>query len=45
MWGRAAITALARLDGWPVAVVASDPVFLEDPGKQKRQKKSKDLSS
>lgn len=28
MWGRAAITALARLDGWPVAVVASDPSFL-----------------
>ncbi len=28
MWGRAAITALARLDGWPVAVVASDPSYL-----------------
>lgn len=28
MWGRAAITALARLDGWPVAVLASDPSFL-----------------
>jgi propionyl-CoA carboxylase beta chain len=27
-WGRAAITAFARLDGWPVAVVASDPSFL-----------------
>lgn len=27
-WGRAAITALARLDGWPVAVVASDPSYL-----------------
>ncbi|MEO1048178.1 MAG: carboxyl transferase domain-containing protein [Pseudomonadota bacterium] len=27
-WGRAAITALARLNGWPVAVVASDPSFL-----------------
>lgn len=27
-WGRAAITALARLDGWPVAVIASDPSFL-----------------
>ncbi len=24
-WGRAVITALARLDGWPVAVLASDP--------------------
>ncbi|MEL6707063.1 MAG: carboxyl transferase domain-containing protein [Pseudomonadota bacterium] len=27
-WGRASITALARLNGWPVAVVASDPSFL-----------------
>jgi len=27
-WGRAVITALARLDGWPVAVLASDPTFL-----------------
>jgi acetyl-CoA carboxylase carboxyltransferase component len=27
-WGRAAITGLARLNGWPVAVVASDPSFL-----------------
>ncbi|GAB1578126.1 acyl-CoA carboxylase subunit beta [Bordetella petrii] len=24
-WGRAVITGLARLDGWPVAVFASDP--------------------
>lgn len=24
-WGRAAVTGLARLDGWPVAVLASDP--------------------
>jgi acetyl-CoA carboxylase carboxyltransferase component len=24
-WGRSAITGLARLDGWPVAVMASDP--------------------
>ncbi|MBM3558133.1 MAG: methylmalonyl-CoA carboxyltransferase, partial [Alphaproteobacteria bacterium] len=24
-WGRSLITGLARLDGWPVAVVASDP--------------------
>jgi acetyl-CoA carboxylase carboxyltransferase component len=24
-WGRSAITGLARLDGWPVAVLASDP--------------------
>jgi propionyl-CoA carboxylase beta chain len=28
MWGRACITALARLDGWPVMVLASDPSFL-----------------
>ncbi|MEQ1928903.1 MAG: carboxyl transferase domain-containing protein [Parvularculaceae bacterium] len=27
-WGRAAITALARLDGHAVAVLASDPTFL-----------------
>lgn len=27
-WGRAAITALARLDGWPVFVIASDPSYL-----------------
>ena len=27
-WGRAAITAFARFDGWPVAVLASDPSFL-----------------
>ncbi len=24
-WGRASITGLARIDGWPVAVIASDP--------------------
>jgi acetyl-CoA carboxylase carboxyltransferase component len=24
-WGRASITGLARLDGWPVAIIASDP--------------------
>jgi propionyl-CoA carboxylase beta chain len=24
-WGRSIVTALARLDGWPVAVIASDP--------------------
>lgn len=27
LWGRSAITGLARLDGWPVAVLASDPYF------------------
>lgn len=25
LWGRSAITGLARLDGWPVAVLANDP--------------------
>ncbi len=28
LWGRAVITAFARLDGYPVAVLASDPSFL-----------------
>jgi acetyl-CoA carboxylase carboxyltransferase component len=27
-WGRAVITAFARFDGWPAAVLASDPTFL-----------------
>jgi propionyl-CoA carboxylase beta chain len=27
-WGRASITAFARIDGWPVAVLANDPTFL-----------------
>ena len=27
-WGQGAVTALARLDGWPVAVIASNPAFL-----------------
>ena len=27
-WGRAAITAFARLDGYPVAILAGDPTFL-----------------
>ena len=27
-WGRAVITAFARFDGWPVALMASDPTFL-----------------
>jgi propionyl-CoA carboxylase beta chain len=27
VFGRSTVTALARLDGWPVAVVASDPRF------------------
>jgi acetyl-CoA carboxylase carboxyltransferase component len=25
LWGRAVITGLARLDGWPVAIIAGDP--------------------
>jgi acetyl-CoA carboxylase carboxyltransferase component len=27
MYGRSVITGLARLDGWPVALMASDPMF------------------
>jgi len=27
LYGRSIITALARLDGWPVAILASDPFF------------------
>ena len=27
LWGQSVITGLARLDGWPVAVMASDPYF------------------
>jgi acetyl-CoA carboxylase carboxyltransferase component len=27
MWGRSVVTGLARLDGWPVAVLANDPYF------------------
>ncbi|MEM8825571.1 MAG: carboxyl transferase domain-containing protein, partial [Pseudomonadota bacterium] len=27
-WGTAVVTAFARLDGWPVAVIASDPMAL-----------------
>jgi acetyl-CoA carboxylase carboxyltransferase component len=26
-WGRSVITGLARLDGWPVAILASDPYY------------------
>jgi acetyl-CoA carboxylase carboxyltransferase component len=26
-WGRSVVTGLARLDGWPVAIIASDPYF------------------
>src|SRR6185295_8804141 len=24
-WGRPIVTGLARLDGWPIAIIASDP--------------------
>jgi acetyl-CoA carboxylase carboxyltransferase component len=27
LWGRSAVTGLARLDGWPIAVLAGDPMF------------------
>lgn len=27
-WGTAVVTAFARLDGWPVAIIASDPMSL-----------------
>ena len=27
LWGRGVITGFARIDGWPVAVMASDPYF------------------
>jgi len=27
LYGRAVVTAFARIDGWPVAVMASDPMF------------------
>ncbi len=27
LWGRSMITGLARLDGWPVALIAEDPYF------------------
>ena len=27
-WGRSVITSFVRLDGWPVALMASDPTFL-----------------
>jgi acetyl-CoA carboxylase carboxyltransferase component len=27
LWGRAIVTGFARLDGWPVALMASDPFF------------------
>lgn len=26
-WGQAIVTGLARIDGWPVALIASDPAF------------------
>src|SRR2546422_994801 len=32
LYGRAIITGFARLDGWPVALMASDPFFYGGPG-------------
>lgn len=40
MWGRAVITAFARLDGWPVAVLASDPSFLGGSWEAKTSEKA-----
>jgi propionyl-CoA carboxylase beta chain len=40
MWGRALITAFARLDGWPVAVLASDPSFLGGSWEAKTSEKA-----
>ena len=40
MWGRAAIIAFARLDGWPVAVLASDPSFLGGSWEAKTSEKA-----
>lgn len=40
MWGRAAITAFARLNGWPVAVLASDPSFLGGSWEAKTSEKA-----
>ncbi|MGJ8535998.1 MAG: acyl-CoA carboxylase subunit beta [Parasphingopyxis sp.] len=39
-WGQAAITAFARLDGWPVAVLASDPSFLGGSWEAKTSEKA-----
>ncbi|WOE76177.1 acyl-CoA carboxylase subunit beta [Alterisphingorhabdus coralli] len=39
-WGRAVITAFARLDGWPVAVLASDPSYLGGSWEAKTSEKA-----
>lgn len=39
-WGQAAITGFARLDGWPVAVLASDPSFLGGSWEAKTSEKA-----
>lgn len=39
-WGQAAITAFARLNGWPVAVLASDPSFLGGSWEAKTSEKA-----
>ena len=43
LWGRAAITALARLEGRPVAVLASDPSFLGGSWEAKTSEKAERL--
>ena len=40
LWGRAAITAFARLDGWPVTVLASEPSFLGGSWEAKTSEKA-----
>ncbi|WP_373487061.1 acyl-CoA carboxylase subunit beta [Blastomonas sp.] len=42
-WGRAVITAFARLDGWPVAVLASDPSYLGGSWEAKTSEKAERL--
>ncbi len=39
-WGRAVITAFARLNGWPVAVLASDPSYLGGSWEAKTSEKA-----
>lgn len=39
-WGRSAVTGLARLDGWPVAVLANDSYFYGGGGRPTRPGRS-----
>ncbi len=43
LWGNAVIAAFARLDGWPVAVLASDPSFLGGSWEAKTSEKAQRL--